>query len=216
MHEEATGTLRIVARRSYALRDVVRHLASFRTAHPRVEIDLVLTEQTGLVTAHGVDVVIRLGLPAGKSFTGHRLASGRRILCASPGYIARHGAPASPAAVLQHPCLTYHEEEEAPVWVFATASGGRQEIAVSGPFHSNSGEALRLAALGGMGLVLLPEWMVGEDVAAGDLTPLLAGLPAWPERYLAEIHAVHARSERVPAKIAAFVAHLLAKVDPAA
>lgn len=215
MHEEATGTLRVVARRSYALRHVVPHLAQFRATHPRVEIDLTLTEQTGLVPAHGVDVVIRLGLPAGKSFTGHRLASGRRILCASPGYIARHGAPATPDAVLQHPCLTYREEEEAPVWVFATGGGGRQEITVSGPFRSNSGEALRQAALDGMGLVLLPEWMVGHDVAAGDLTPLLAGLPAWPERYQAEIYAVHARTERVPAKIAAFVAHLLAKVDPA-
>lgn len=216
MHDEATGTLRIVARRSYALRHVVPHLAGFRTAHPRVEIDLALTEQTGLVPAHGVDMVIRLGLPAGKSFIGHRLASGRRILCASPGYIARHGAPATPDAVLQHPCLTYREEEEAPVWVFATAPGGRQEIAVSGPFRSNSGEALRQAALDGLGLVLLPEWMVGADLATGHLTPLLAGLPAWPERYQAEIYAVHARAERLPAKIAAFAAHLLATVDPAA
>lgn len=214
MHEEAIGTLRIVARRSYALRHVVPHLASFQTAHPQVEIDLALTEQTGLVPAHGVDMVIRLGLPAGKSFTGHRLASGRRILCASPAYIARHGAPATPDAVLQHPCLTYREEEETPVWIFAAALGGRQEIPVTGPFRSNSGEALRQAALDGMGLVLLPEWMVGEDVAAGNLTPLLTGQPAWPERYQAEIHAVHARAERLPAKIAAFVAHLLATVDP--
>lgn len=215
MHEEATGTLRIVARRSYALRHVVPHLAAFRRAHPRVEIDLALTEQTGLVPAHGVDLVIRLGLPAGKSFTGYPLASGRRILCASAGYIARHGAPATPEAILQHPCLTYREEEEAPVWVFATASGGRQELTVSGPFRSNSGEALRQAALDGMGLVLLPEWMVGEDVAAGHLTALLPGLPAWPERYQAEIHAVHARAERIPAKIAAFVAHIRATVAPA-
>jgi DNA-binding transcriptional LysR family regulator len=61
-----------------------------------------------------------------------------------------------------------------------------------------------------MGLVLLPEWMVGEDVAAGSLQALLPGRPAWPERYQAEIHAVHARAERLPAKIAVFVTHLLA------
>lgn len=211
MHEEATGTLRFVAQRSYALRHVVPQLAAFRAAHPRVEIDLALTEQTGLVPAHGVDLVIRLGVPAGKSYTGHPLASSRRILCASPGYIARHSAPATPEAILQHHCLTYHEEEEAPVWVFATVSGGRQEIAVSGPFRSNSGEALRRTALDDMGLVLLPEWMVGEDVASGRLTALLSGWPAWHERYQAEIHAVHARAERIPAKIVAFVAHLVAK-----
>ena len=210
MHEEATGTLRIVARRSYALRHVVPHLAGFRSAHPRVEIDLTLTEQTGLVPAHGIDLVIRLGLPEGKSFTGHRLATGRRILCASADYIARHGVPPTPEAVLHHPCLTYREDDEAPVWVFTTETGRQQDIVVSGPFRSNSGEALRQAALDGMGLVLLPEWMVGEDVAAGRLIPLLAGLPAWPERYQAEIHAVHARAERLPAKVVAFVAHLIA------
>jgi DNA-binding transcriptional LysR family regulator len=216
MHEEASGTLRIVARRSYALRHVVPHLAGFRAAHPRVEIDLTLTEQTGLVPTHGVDLVIRLGLPGGKSFIGHRLASGRRILCASPGYIARHGAPATPDAVLHHPCLTYREADEAPVWVFTTAEGTRQDVAVSGPFRSNSGEALRQAALDGMGLVLLPKWMLREDVDSGRLTPLLPGLPAWPERYQAEIHAVHLRADRVPAKIAAFVAYLRAVADPAA
>lgn len=164
---------------------------------------------------HGVDLVIRLGLPAGNSFIGHRLASGRRILCASAGYIARHGAPATPDAVLHHPCLTYREAEEAPIWVFTTADGTRQDFAVSGPFRSNSGEALRQAALDGMGLVLLPEWMVGEDVAAGRLTPLLPELPAWPGRYQAEIHAVHLRADRLPAKIAAFVAHHLSIADPA-
>jgi DNA-binding transcriptional LysR family regulator len=216
LHEEASGTLRLVARRSYALRHVVPHLAGFRAAHPRVEIDLELTERTGLVPAHGVDLVIRLGLPAGKSFIGHRLASGRRILCASPGHIARHGLPATPEAVPLHPCLTYREDEEPAVWVFATASGAPQEIAVSGPLRSNSGEALRQAALDGLGLVLLPEWLVGQDVAAGRLTPLLPGLPAWPARYQAEIHAVHARAERLPAKIAAFVAYLLSLADPAA
>jgi DNA-binding transcriptional LysR family regulator len=100
--------------------------------------------------------------------------------------------------------------------VFATASDERQEIVVSGPLRSNSGEALRQAALDGMGLVLLPEWLVGQDAAAGRLTPLLAGLPAWPARYQAEIHAVHARTDRLPAKIAAFVAYLLSLADPAA
>ncbi len=118
--------------------------------------------------------------------------------------------------MLHHPCLTYREADEAPVWVFTTADGTRQEVAVSGPFRSNSGEALRQAALDGMGLVLLPEWMLGEDVSTGRLTPLLPGLPAWPGRYQAEIYAVHVRADRLPAKITAFVAPLLAVEDPAA
>ena len=81
---------------------------------------------------------------------------------------------------------------------------------VSGPLRSNSGEALRQAALDGLGLVLLPAWMVGHDVSAGRLVACLQAFRAYPVGYQAAIYAVHARGPAVPAKIAAFVAHLRA------
>lgn len=90
---------------------------------------------------------------------------------------------------------------------------GRREVAVAGPLRSNSGEVLRPAALDGLGLALLPEWMVGEDVAAGLLVTCLPGVRAYPAGYQAEIYAVHARSEFVPAKISAFVTHLRAQME---
>jgi len=207
LHGQPAGVLRVVARRSYALRHVVPRIASFRAAHPRVEIDLALTETTGLTPTQGTDLVIRLGLPAEKSFIGHKLAEDRRILCAAPGYLDRHGAPAAPEAVRDHACLTYAREAEPAICVFRTGEGLR-EFEVAGPLRSNSGEALRQAALDGLGLALLPEWMVGEDVAAGRLVACLALVPGWPLGYQQAIYAVHARAEFVPAKITAFVEHL--------
>lgn len=210
LHDRPRGTLRVVARRSFGLRHVVPAIAAFRQAHQEVEIDLTLTETTGLTPTNGVDLVIRLGLPAEKSFVGQRLASDRRILCASPAYLARAPRLAGPEDLARHDCLRYRREEEPAVWVFETGQGRREEVEVSGPLRSNSGEALRRAAIDGLGLALLPEWMVGPDLAAGRLLPCLPELRSWPVGYGAEIYAVHARAEFVPAKITAFVAHLRA------
>lgn len=208
-HDTPAGTLRVVARRSFALRHVVPRLAAFRAAHPAVEIDLALTEAPGLTPTDGIDIAIRLGEPAEKSFVSHRLADGARVLCAAPSYLARRPAPATPAALADHDCLGYRREAEPVIWR-TEGPAGAQRITVRGPLRANSGEALRLAALDGLGLALLPAWMVGDDLAAGRLVALL---PAWrltPQGYHEPICAVHAAAPHVPAKITAFIAHLLA------
>jgi DNA-binding transcriptional LysR family regulator len=209
MHEQPTGVLRVVARRSFGILHVVPALASFREACPKVDVDLDLTETLELAPTHGIDVVIRLGLPAEKSLVAQRLASARRVLCASPGYLRQRAPPSTPEDLDWHACLCYRRDYEPPIWIFET-DHGRREIPVSGPLRSNSGEALREAALDGLGLVLLPEWLVARDLADGRLVPCLPELRAHPAGYQAEIYAVYARADSVPAKITAFVAHLRA------
>jgi DNA-binding transcriptional LysR family regulator len=210
-HDTPSGTLRVVARRSFALRHVVPRLAAFRAAFPAVEIDLSLTEAPGLTPTEGVDLVIRLGVPAEKSFTAHLLADDRRVLCAAPSYLAAHPAPRTPADLASHACLGYRREAEPIVWLHHGPAGGSpKRLVVTGPLRANSGEALRIAALDGMGLVLLPGWMVARDIAAGRLVPLLEGARLHPAGYDEAVHAVHAATAHVPAKIAAFVAHLRA------
>ncbi len=211
LQDRPRGTLRVLARHSFALLHVVPTLPGFLAAFPEVELDLSLTELPDITPTNGVDLVIRLGLPGEKSVLGHRLAPARRILCASPAYLARRGAPARPEELRGHDCLGYRREAEPVVWVFETARG-RQAIEVHGPLRSNSGEVLRQAAADGLGLVLLPEWMVGGDVAAGRLVACLPDIPAHPAGYEAEIYAVHARAAPIPAKITAFLAHLQARL----
>jgi DNA-binding transcriptional LysR family regulator len=210
LHDRPSGVLRVIARRSFGLLHVVPAVASFRALHPGVSLDLTLTEATELTPTNGVDLAVRHGRPAEKSFVAHRLASARRVLCASPGYLARRPAPAAPEDVARHDCLCYRREHEPSVWVFEAGPGpgDRREVEVAGPLRSNSGEALRQAAIDGLGLALLPEWMVGHDVAAGRLVACLPALRAYPAGYEAGIYAVHARAEFLPAKITAFVAHL--------
>jgi len=209
LQSRPTGVLRVTARRSFGMLHVLPALPSFRAACPEVDIDLTLTETVEIAPTGGIDLVIRLGAPVEKSVVSHRLASGERAMCASPAYFDRIAPPSGPDDLARHACLGYRRAFEPSVWVFETTAG-RRDIAVTGPLRSNSGEALREAALGGLGLALLPTWMVAGDLRAGTLVRCLGGVVCYPEGYREEIHAVHARSPLVPAKTTAFVAHLQA------
>ncbi|WPZ35882.1 LysR family transcriptional regulator [Thalassobaculum sp. OXR-137] len=205
--ETPSGVLRILARRSFGMLHVVPTLPAFRTAYPEVSVDLHLTETVEIAPSHGVDIAIRLGQPSEKSLSWQRLTTDRRMLCASPDYFRQNGTPASLGDVDRHNCLAYGQEAEPAVWV-SEHLGQRQDVVVSGSLRSNSGEVLRQAALDGLGLTLLPEWMVAWDVAAGRLQTCLDQLRLYPAGYGAEIYAVYRRDPRLPRKVEAFLGHL--------
>jgi len=207
--ETPSGTLRILARRSFGMLHVVPTLPSFRAAYPDVSVDLQLTETVEIAPAHGVDIAIRLGQPAEKSLDWQRLTTGRRILCASPAYLERCPPPADRTDLARHNCLAYGQEEEPAIWVF-DRDGRREDVRVSGSLRSNSGEVLLQAARDGMGLAVLPEWMVAWDIAAGQLRPCLEQDRVYPAGYGAEIYAVYRRDRLRPEKLNAFIAHLQA------
>ena len=205
--ETPSGVLRILARRSFGMLHVVPTLPAFRTAYPEVSVDLHLTETVEIAPSHGVDIAIRLGQPSEKSLSWQRLTTDRRMLCASPDYFRRNEAPAALGDLDRHNCLAYGQEAEPAVWV-SEHLGQRREVVVSGSLRSNSGEVLRQAALDGLGLTLLPEWMVAWDVAAGRLRTCLDHLRLYPSGYGAEIYAVYRRDPRLPRKVEAFLGHL--------
>ena len=202
-----SGTLRIFARRSFAMLHVAPLLPGFLAAHPRLGVDLHLTETVEIAPGEEVDLVIRLGAPAEKTLVSHVLASGRRILAASPDYLERAGTPQEIEDLRAHDCLTYRRAEADPSWVFETPSG-RRELVVRGPLRATSGEVLREAAVAGLGLVLLPAWMIADEIAAGRLVACLQETPAWPAGFDRKIVAVHRRVDPLPAKIAAFLAFI--------
>ena len=121
--------------------------------------------------------------------------------------------PHSIEALGAHDCLTYRRAQERGAWVFERMEGGaptRQAIEVAGPLRATNGEILREAAKAGLGLVLLPAWMVADDIANGSLLRCLTDVRAWPAGFDTEIFVVHRRLNPLPAKISAFVGALLA------
>lgn len=201
------GTLRIVARRSFGMLQVAPALPSFRAAYPRIGLDLTLTEELELMPGGGIDIAIRMGAPADKSVVAHQLTAADRRLCASPAYYARAGIPARPEDLAAHDCLTYRRAAEPALWTFHDAGGQVAMMPVQGPLQSNSGEVLRSAAASGLGLTLLPDWIVRRDLEAGTLRACLEQYTAYAPPYREPIFAVHRRGD-VAAKITVFVAHL--------
>lgn len=208
--DEPVGTLHVLARRSFGMMHVAPRLAAFLEAYPKLRVDLELTERVDIAPGRGVDIAIRLGAPTEKSLHAVPLATGRRVLCASPGYLARRGAPRDIGDLADHACLIYRRAHEPATWVFEARDGGtRRDVAVAGPLSATNGEVLREAAIAGAGLVLLPVWMIAPALRDGRLVECLPSYRAYPAGYESEIFAVHRRMEPLPAKIAAFMTHLL-------
>ncbi|MBB6307365.1 LysR family transcriptional regulator [Xanthobacter tagetidis] len=206
---EAHGLLRVTTSFAFGRRVLVPLMARFMLAHPKVEVDLHLTDGVLDIVAEGIDLAIRIATPADSELVGRRLGDSPRVLVAAPDYIARHGAPATLAALHGHACLTM---SGATHWSF----GGGREVArvrVAGRFTANSIDALHAACRGGLGIAMLSLWNVGPDLTAGTLKEVaLADAVPVP----LGIWAVYPTRRMVPAKVRLFVEALAAELKTAA
>jgi DNA-binding transcriptional LysR family regulator len=152
----------------------------------------------------GFDLAIRIGGTGAQNLVARKLGEARLVLCASPDYIARHGAPAAPEDLARHNCLTY-EYALRDAWTFRDASGRERTVRVAGSLNSNNGDLLAAAAVQGVGIVLEPDFIVGSELKMGNLVPVLESFeaPASP------IYAVYPSRRFLPAKVRAFVDFLV-------
>ncbi|MDX2170030.1 MAG: LysR family transcriptional regulator [Deltaproteobacteria bacterium] len=203
------GLLRLSAPMSFGQRHVAPRLPAFLAAYPGVQVELDLTDRVVDLIGERFDAAVRVGRLPDSTLVARRLAPARRVVCAAPAYLATHGVPRTPAALRQHACLDYTYLAAPGGWPFA--SGGRtRRVAVQGPLSSNNGEALREAALAGLGIALLPTFIVGDDLRAGRLRALLTAYECWD----AAIFVVYPPTRHVAAKLRAFVDFLAAHCGP--
>ncbi|HWU96161.1 MAG TPA: LysR family transcriptional regulator, partial [Sphingomonas sp.] len=164
----ASGLLRITASVPFGRKVVTPMLARFLAAHPRLTVELILSDDQVDIAARGVDVALRLAEMRDSDLVARRLAANPRGLYASPDYLAGHGFPRDLANLADHQCLTAPGKTH---WTFERA-GRTVRQGVSGRFAADSMEALLQASLEGLGIVQLSQWNVREDVEAGRLVPL--------------------------------------------
>lgn len=211
LQNTAAGTLRIVARRSFALAHIVPILSQFRELYPRVDLSLSLTEEINILPDENTDVAIRAGLPDQKTFIARALVQHSRLLCASPDYLQRNGVPQSPEDLKAHACLGYRCDTGPIHWRFKQNSK-EIDISVTGPFMTNSGEALRMAAVDGMGFTILPHWLVKRDLELGNLVNCLPAHQITTAGISPAVYAVYNRTSYVPTKVTVFIEYLAEKV----
>ena len=200
-HRTASGPLRISAPTSFGRLHVAPHVARFLQQHPRVDLQLNLTDAYEDLLAQRIDVAIRITSDIPAHLEGHHLAANRRILCASPAYLAAHGLPEKIADLAHHHLLA--AEGQLP-WRLVN---GRARKLVDGQSHvrTNSSEIVRELALAGVGIALRSLWDVGDLIAQGSLVRVL---DSWEGPADLAVHAVHPRAAGRPAAVDAFIGFL--------
>ncbi|WDF75071.1 LysR family transcriptional regulator [Novosphingobium sp. KACC 22771] len=204
------GRLRVSLPASFARMHITPFLPRFMAEYPLIELDLVMSDALVNLVEQRIDVAVRLGALDSSSLIARRLAPHRRIVCASPAYLAAHPAPVEPQDIAGMACLTFAFADGERYWRF-TQGSRLEQIRVKGPLRANQAEALKEAALAGFGLVMLPTWLVGDEVAQGLLQPVLTewqadisrpGAPIMPD---SGIHALYLPDRKGSRKVRAFV-----------
>ncbi|MBI4291731.1 MAG: LysR family transcriptional regulator [Betaproteobacteria bacterium] len=205
---EPRGTLRINAPTSFATAHIATHIAEFLALYPELNVDISLSDRFVDPIEEGYDLTIRITTKLPEStLIARSLAPCKMVVCASPAYFAANGEPESPDDLAQHNCLSYSMSAMEDKWDFVGPYGRRYVVTVAGRVRSNSGDLLRSAIVGGSGVMLLPSFIVGEDLKAGRLKAVLMGYRA-AER---TIYAVYPSRKHLSAKVRALVEFLETK-----
>lgn len=203
---EPAGVLRVSAPRAFGVDQVVPVVPAFLAAHPRVEMRLSLSDTLVNLIEDDIDVAVRMGRLADSSLASRKLCDLQRIVVASPGYIAAHGEPATPAELERHNCLMWQGAlDHLNRWPFLV-DGERVEVAVRGNFRSGDGTTLFQLCTAGAGVMRLAEHLALPAIRGGRLVALLA---PWLARDDTAIHAVFLAQHQPVPRVRAFVDHLV-------
>lgn len=202
---EPVGTLKLLAPKSFGAAHLSDAVIAFAKLQPRLRISLLLdnTPYRGSYkfAERGLDMVLCFSTPSRSAMVEQEIAIMDWTVCASPDYLARTGRPQTPADLSGHDCLLHLEgTENDSLWRFEGPKGPIT-AKVRGSFFSNTAQALRKAALGGLGIALVPNYVVRDDIEAGDLVVVLPRYRAPPRPLIA----VYPRTPDVPRKVQAFV-----------
>jgi DNA-binding transcriptional LysR family regulator len=200
-----TGLLRVNATLGFGRSHVAPLISRFVRQHPKVEVQLQLSVNPPPLTDDAFDVCIRFGEPPDARVIARRIAPNRRLLCASPDYLARHGTPKVAQDLTQHNCIGIRQGEEAYGLWRLTHGRGRQtateSIKTRGNLTTNDGEIAVSWALDGHGILMRAEWDIARHLRSGQLVHVLPQYQT-PD---ADIYAVYPQRHQHASRVRAFV-----------
>ncbi|MEL6178850.1 MAG: LysR family transcriptional regulator [Myxococcota bacterium] len=202
LHQSPRGILRMTAPMSWGYRHLAPILGRFMSRYPELEVELQLTDRMVDMVDEGFDMAIRIGELEPSSLMARRLAPVQRVVCASPEYVERHGRPTHPDELRNHACLLYTLQNTGERWRFQHIETQREsQVAVSGPLRTNSGETLEMLATQGIGIALLPDFLIADQVRQGRLEVLLTEWSNWN----ASIWVLYPPNRHLSAKVRMFI-----------
>jgi DNA-binding transcriptional LysR family regulator len=207
---QLTVWLKVATSVGYGRRVLMPRVMAFLNDHPAVRIDLNLNDGFIDLIESGIDVAIRLGNLSDSSLIARRIGSSRRLLLCARSYADRIGAAlpdlSCPEDLKHHNCIGYTELPTQNSWEFRGPDNKAISVRISGNLRSNSSEAIRAAALTGMGICYVPDWLFEPEIATGEMVALL---PQWTTTHI-PITAVTPAHTRKVAKIETFIGFLTA------
>ncbi|WP_455366556.1 LysR family transcriptional regulator [Kaarinaea lacus] len=204
-HGELAGLIKVAAPLSFGLSHLAPAITEFMNKHPKLQIDLDFNDRQVDILQEGFDLAIRISRLADSSFIARRLATIRHVVCASPEYLKRHGAPRTVHDLNEHQCLCYSNVPDADVWHFIDNNKHQGQIKVSAILRANNGDFLRDAAMAGLGIILEPTFIVYEALARGQLIPLLQDYE-WP---VIDAYAIYPQTRHLSQRVRSLVDFLV-------
>ena len=199
-----TGTLRLSSTAPFGRLFIIPALNAFLKKFPDIDIDYQMDDQAIDLVKQGIDLAIHVGPLADSSLIAQKIGSSRRMVVASPEYLMKHGFPKTPADLKSHQCLIYTQYKNPNEWFFNSKQEGDESIRIHGRFKTSSTEAIKEAAVSGLGIATLCEWHAQEQINKGHLTPVLKKY----EQTAYDINAVYPARRFVPQKVKRLIEHL--------
>jgi DNA-binding transcriptional LysR family regulator len=205
---EPRGVLRVALPASFGNQHVAPLVPKFAERYPDVQLALSLSDRTVNVVEEGFDLAVRIADLADSSLAARKLAPNRRVVCASPAYLARHGTPRTPADLTRHHVVA---TDFTMNWDYRDPDGKPGSVRVSGRYACDNWEVLREWALAGLGIALKSTWDVRRHLEDGSLVSLLPGYTFARD---VAIYAVYPHRRHLPAKTRAFIEFLAESFGP--
>ena len=207
---EPSGLVRVAATADFFDFFPMEWVADFLAAHPLVRVDFVLSDAKADLIAEQIDIAFRGGALPDSGYVGRKLMSARTDgMVASPAYIAARGTPATLQDLANHDCITSPHPSGRTVWRLAGPDGAEEEVQVAGRFTGNTAQALRKAALAGLGVALLPPTMARLDLEAGRLVRVL---PQY-QRTGQGLSVLYPSRKHLPLAVSAFIGMVMEKLS---
>ena len=199
------GTLRLTCSATFGARHLAPAVAAFVARHPQMRFDVELSERIVDLVDEGFDLAVRIGGTGGQNVVARKIGTTRIVCGAAPAYLERHGEPRKPEDLATHACMTYEYLPNRNVWSFRDPRGGERNVRIAGPAHATDGRFLVALGAAGAGIVREPDFIIGPDVRAGRLVPILTQFEPAPLM----IYAVYPSRRHLSAKVRTFADFLV-------
>lgn len=210
LQSEPRGLLRVSVPMSFGVMYLSPALSDFMASYPELEVELNFNDRQIDLVEEGYDIAIRIGAMADSNLICRKLTPIKLYLCGSPGYLEKRGWPQHPLELRDHNCLRYRYFSTGSIWNFYSGQG-KESIRVKGGLQTNNGEALREAALRNIGICILPDFLVAEDLRANRLIQVLDD---WTVGEAFSIWALYPHNRHLSVKVRLLVDFLLSRFSP--